>query len=161
MQKWWISIVYILFTFSLSFPFFFTYTIIIMNYFPSPPSSPILLNSNSNHEVVDTLAICGSCDKPLSSDWFCSDCHQKCTTCNRFLSENEYCTRCWKRDGGSLVRKNNYHQHHYIHQYYQLLKSTSSTSSSKKSCSSNNSSNYYSFSWKSSNSYCSMLTCTS
>ncbi|KAI8075385.1 uncharacterized protein B0P05DRAFT_547326 [Gilbertella persicaria] len=59
-----------------------------MNYFISPPSSPTL-----GHRVI-----CGECDKPLAADWFCADCHKKCSTCNRFLGLDEYCTRCWTLD---------------------------------------------------------------
>lgn len=89
-------------------------------YFPSPPSSPLM---NSDEKVM-----CGSCDKPLSSDWFCSDCHTKCTTCNRFLGDAEYCTRCWTFDiqSHSFIQKEYhydyvrlymmYHHHHQQHQ---------------------------------------------
>ncbi|OBZ90419.1 hypothetical protein A0J61_01535 [Choanephora cucurbitarum] len=59
-----------------------------MDCYLSPPSSPVL-----GHR-----AICGECDKPLASDWFCSNCHMKCSTCNRFLGKDEYCTRCWTFD---------------------------------------------------------------
>ncbi|KAI8880963.1 hypothetical protein K501DRAFT_9650 [Backusella circina FSU 941] len=59
-----------------------------MDFLPSPPSSPVMMDK----------VVCGTCDKALSSDWYCSDCHTKCDTCNRFLSENEYCTRCWTFD---------------------------------------------------------------
>jgi hypothetical protein len=76
-----------------------------MNFFPSPPSSPLLNNSSK--------VICGSCNKSLSSDWFCSDCHIKCNTCNRFLAHSEFCSRCWSFDDKRhcLVRKR---RHHYL-----------------------------------------------
>ncbi|KAI9004855.1 hypothetical protein CLU79DRAFT_841181 [Phycomyces nitens] len=61
-----------------------------MDFLPSPPSSPI------QHSA--TIAICGDCDKVLASDWFCSDCHSKCSTCNRFLGPGEHCSRCWAFD---------------------------------------------------------------
>ncbi|KAI8394103.1 uncharacterized protein BYT42DRAFT_609850 [Radiomyces spectabilis] len=61
-------------------------------FFPSPPSSPI------QHAADQIKVLCGSCDRALSSDWFCSDCHKKCATCNRFLSSQEYCSRCWSYD---------------------------------------------------------------
>ncbi|KAI9033916.1 hypothetical protein CLU79DRAFT_726236 [Phycomyces nitens] len=59
-----------------------------MDFFPSPPSSP-------RQRYIADKVTCGSCDKVLSSDWFCSDCHTKCSICNRFLSPHERCTRCW------------------------------------------------------------------
>ncbi|KAI9263183.1 hypothetical protein BDA99DRAFT_559740 [Phascolomyces articulosus] len=82
--------------------------------FPSPPSSPI----QHNQQVVDKV-ICGSCDKVLSSDWFCSDCHKRCETCNRFLSADEHCTRCWSFDirHNTFVRKPRSTPHFY-HQYH-------------------------------------------
>ncbi|KAI8381588.1 uncharacterized protein BYT42DRAFT_567078 [Radiomyces spectabilis] len=69
-----------------------------MDCFPSPPMSPTLLPDR---------IVCGSCDKVLSSDWFCSDCHTKCSICNRFLALEEFCTRCWAFDSGvnAYVRK--------------------------------------------------------
>ncbi|KAI8883205.1 hypothetical protein K501DRAFT_285498 [Backusella circina FSU 941] len=73
-----------------------------MDFFPSPPSSP-LLGPNDNK------AFCGACDKVLGSDWFCSDCHCKCNICNRFLGENEYCSRCWTFDPN---------QNQYLRKYY-------------------------------------------
>ena len=87
--------------------------------FPSPPSSPIV---QYDQQVVD-MVICGSCDKTLSSDWFCSDCHKRCETCNRFLSPDEHCTRCWIFDTryNTFVRKPRYHhhRHHYSHVSFQ------------------------------------------
>ncbi|KAI7868864.1 hypothetical protein BDF14DRAFT_1788534 [Spinellus fusiger] len=75
-----------------------------MNFLPSPPSSPL------QHSVA--TAVCGSCDKVLASDWFCSDCHMKCVTCNRFLSAGEHCSRCWFFDtlSNRHVRKPTYHR---------------------------------------------------
>ncbi|ORZ14510.1 hypothetical protein BCR42DRAFT_417055 [Absidia repens] len=72
-----------------------------MDYFPSPPSSP----TPSTFDKV----MCGECEKPLSSDWFCSDCHKRCDICNRFLT-NEQCSRCWVYDEyqHSYVRKPRY-----------------------------------------------------
>ncbi|SAM05327.1 hypothetical protein [Absidia glauca] len=67
-----------------------------MNFFPSPPSSP----TPSTFDKV----MCGECDKPLASDWFCSDCHKRCEHCNRFLTD-EPCSRCWAYDA---------HQHSYV-----------------------------------------------
>ncbi|KAG2210375.1 hypothetical protein INT46_000956 [Mucor plumbeus] len=86
-----------------------------MNFFPSPPSSPQLTSSNDK-------VMCGSCNKTLSSDWFCADCHTKCSTCNRFLSNADYCTRCWSFDqhNNRLVRKPS--AYHQWYQYQQQLK---------------------------------------
>ncbi|SAM05789.1 hypothetical protein [Absidia glauca] len=69
-----------------------------MNFFPSPPSSP----TPSSFDKV----MCGECEKPLSSDWFCSNCHKHCDICNRFLTL-EQCSRCWVYDEyqHSYVRK--------------------------------------------------------
>ncbi|CAO3646517.1 unnamed protein product [Cunninghamella echinulata] len=94
-----------------------------MNYFPSPPASPTpstfdeyddYLTMNNNNEDDDKVT-CGSCDKPLASDWFCSDCHKKCTICNRFLS-NEQCSRCWVFDSfkNTYVRKQQQQQQQYF-----------------------------------------------
>ncbi|KAI8880458.1 hypothetical protein K501DRAFT_191253 [Backusella circina FSU 941] len=87
-----------------------------MNYFPSPPTSPTMNNTNK--------PMCGSCEKTLDSDWYCADCHTKCNTCNRFLSQYDYCTRCWSFDTctNQYIRKEQ--QHHY------LYSSTNSSSSS-------------------------------
>ncbi|KAL7335946.1 hypothetical protein PS15p_201349 [Mucor circinelloides] len=89
-----------------------------MNFFPSPPSSPQL-------SAASDKVMCGSCNKTLSSDWFCSDCHTKCSTCNRFLSDSDYCTRCWSFDHHSncLVRKPSlydqwYHYQQQLKQWY-------------------------------------------
>ncbi|KAG2223877.1 hypothetical protein INT45_012750 [Circinella minor] len=81
--------------------------------FPSPPSSP---TAQYDQQVVDKV-ICGSCDKVLSSDWFCSDCHKRCETCNRFLSAEEHCTRCWTFDTryNTFVRKPRYYHYHHNH----------------------------------------------
>ncbi|KAI9315382.1 hypothetical protein BX666DRAFT_397057 [Dichotomocladium elegans] len=93
-----------------------------MNLFPSPPCSPGSIasdlyegdhNNNNHHHHPSSSSsaagkvFCGSCDKPLSSDWFCADCHQKCATCNRFLSAGDHCTRCWAfdRQHSTFVRK--------------------------------------------------------
>ncbi|ORZ09815.1 hypothetical protein BCR42DRAFT_423114 [Absidia repens] len=83
-----------------------------MNFFPSPPSSPTL---------NDDKVMCGECDKPLSSDWFCADCHKKCEFCNRFLTGMEQCSRCWVYDSYQhlYVRKTLQQQHQ--HQYQQPL----------------------------------------
>ncbi|CAO3628680.1 unnamed protein product [Cunninghamella blakesleeana] len=94
-----------------------------MNYFPSPPASPTpstfdedddYMNINDNDKVI-----CGSCDKPLSSDWFCSDCHKKCTICNRFLT-NEQCSRCWVFDPfkNTYVRKQQQQPTYYYYSHY-------------------------------------------
>ncbi|KAI8339013.1 hypothetical protein BC941DRAFT_421860 [Chlamydoabsidia padenii] len=73
-----------------------------MTFLPSPPSSPLLLSTNDQ-------ASCGSCDRLLGTDWFCSSCHTKCSTCNRFLAGQDYCTRCWLYDHGhcTLIRRRN------------------------------------------------------
>ncbi|KAI8147983.1 hypothetical protein BJV82DRAFT_594138 [Fennellomyces sp. T-0311] len=83
-----------------------------MDLFPSPPSSPIQHDDHQDEKVV-----CGSCDKVLSSDWFCSDCHKRCETCNRFLSADEHCSRCWSFDTlhNVYVRKPRHHQHIIYH----------------------------------------------
>lgn len=77
-------------------------TFYIMTFLPSPPSSPLLLSTT---EQVS----CGSCDRALGIDWFCSSCHTKCATCNRFLAGQDYCTRCWLYDHGhcTLIRRRN------------------------------------------------------
>ncbi|KAI8996985.1 hypothetical protein BDB01DRAFT_830615 [Pilobolus umbonatus] len=83
-----------------------------MNYFPSPPSSPVILSATVNK------VICGSCDKPLSNDWFCSDCHIKCNICNRFLSYHEQCSRCWLfNDTTNCYVRKEYHHYHYYPYY--------------------------------------------
>lgn len=111
-----------------------------MDLFPSPPSSPV--QQPQHDDPNDGKVICGSCDKVLSSDWFCADCHQRCATCNRFLSAGEHCTRCWCFDSikNMYIRKprhihaaiaqpppsppNHYHPHalssyrHYDHHHY-------------------------------------------
>ncbi|KAI8337710.1 hypothetical protein BC941DRAFT_425998 [Chlamydoabsidia padenii] len=73
-----------------------------MTYLPSPPTSPLLASATEK-------VLCGSCDRALGTDWFCSSCHTKCSTCNRFLTGQEYCTRCWLYDHGhrTLIRKRN------------------------------------------------------
>lgn len=85
----------------LVFPLVFTYPFpsavskATMYTFPSPPSSPI------QHHVEDddvAAVVCGTCDKPLEKDWFCINCHQRCTTCSRILGQDEHCTRCWAYD---------------------------------------------------------------
>ncbi|OBZ81467.1 hypothetical protein A0J61_10483 [Choanephora cucurbitarum] len=100
-----------------------------MNCFPSPPSSPVIPNNN-NEKVI-----CGSCDKPLSNDWFCSSCHTKCSLCNRFLNDTEYCTRCWSFDHDlqGLVRKelSSFHQE-YARQFYIMCYSQSNSKSSQQ-----------------------------
>ncbi|KAI7872330.1 hypothetical protein BDF14DRAFT_1752119 [Spinellus fusiger] len=78
-----------------------------MQFLPSPPTSP-------RQHYLDDSVICGSCDKVLSSDWFCSDCHTKCTICNRFLSPQEHCTRCWTFSTlkNHYIRKHNHQPSH-------------------------------------------------
>ncbi|KAI9268225.1 hypothetical protein BDA99DRAFT_505252 [Phascolomyces articulosus] len=72
-----------------------------MNYFPSPPSSPSPFEHLDDPDYVATdnepSIVCGSCNKALGADWFCSNCHKKCSTCSRILALNtdDYCTRCW------------------------------------------------------------------
>lgn len=67
----------------------------IMYTFPSPPSSPIQHHTNDDNVAA---VVCGSCNKPLEKDWFCINCHQRCTTCSRILGHDEHCTRCWAYD---------------------------------------------------------------
>ncbi|KAI9249643.1 hypothetical protein BY458DRAFT_525418 [Sporodiniella umbellata] len=75
-----------------------------MNYFPSPPPSPTM-----NPAQV----FCGSCSKPLSSSWYCSDCHIKCKTCNRFLTHRyEQCTRC-------TLPRHNTNKNKYYYYFFQ------------------------------------------
>ncbi|KAI9319675.1 hypothetical protein BX666DRAFT_1915126 [Dichotomocladium elegans] len=66
-----------------------------MDHFPSPPMSPA---QQYYHDDDDHMVFCGSCDKALSSDWFCINCHKRCSTCNRFLSVDDHCSRCWTFD---------------------------------------------------------------
>ncbi|KAG1057822.1 hypothetical protein G6F46_008933 [Rhizopus delemar] len=67
---------------------------------PSPPASPTVDSGISFYSDYgdDNMIVCGGCNKPLGTDWFCSDCHKKCIGCNRILGENEYCSRCWTFD---------------------------------------------------------------
>ncbi|ORY89978.1 hypothetical protein BCR43DRAFT_499790 [Syncephalastrum racemosum] len=103
-----------------------------MDYFPSPPSSPIL--------GADKV-VCGSCDKALNNDWFCVDCHEKCDSCNRFLSHGEHCSRCWSFDAlqNLYVRKpiptGGYHPYRYQQRMPSASSSTSTTSSACSSSS--------------------------
>ncbi|KAI9260174.1 hypothetical protein BY458DRAFT_516809 [Sporodiniella umbellata] len=73
-----------------------------MNALPSPPASPTIDSGISFYSDYgddnDNVIMCGGCNKPLGTDWFCSDCHKKCISCNRILGENEYCSRCWTFD---------------------------------------------------------------
>lgn len=73
-----------------------------MSILPSPPASPTVDSGFSYFsdygEDSDNVIVCGGCNKPLGTDWFCPDCHKKCISCNRILGENEYCSRCWTFD---------------------------------------------------------------
>ncbi|KAI8975075.1 hypothetical protein BDF20DRAFT_876807 [Mycotypha africana] len=106
-----------------------------MNAFPSPPASPMMMTMEASNNTTGAAyssdmdkVICGSCDRVLSSDWFCSSCHKKCSTCNRTLIESEYCTRCWTFDNKSnqfirnqtLTRPSLQHFYHYYYHYYAL-----------------------------------------
>ncbi|KAI9282884.1 hypothetical protein BC943DRAFT_328489 [Umbelopsis sp. AD052] len=56
-------------------------------------------------ELTDGV-ICGTCDTALSSDWFCSRCHRKCSTCNRYMiQDDDFCSRCWTSATGSIQPK--------------------------------------------------------
>ena len=100
----WLNIFLFLYIFHSSIHF--QQLLTIMNYFPSPPTSPTM-NSDK--------AMCGSCEQALDSVWYCANCHTKCNTCNRFLSQYEYCTRCWTFDTctNQYIRKNQHHHHFY------------------------------------------------
>ncbi|KAJ8654098.1 hypothetical protein O0I10_010309 [Lichtheimia ornata] len=73
-----------------------------MYFLPSPPASPVEQYEDFDDFMMDddnneANIVCGSCNKALGSDWFCSNCHKKCSTCSRLLtqSSDDYCTRCW------------------------------------------------------------------
>lgn len=80
----------------------------VMDCFPSPPSSPSpyaylddlddLDDPDYTPSQNEPAVVCGSCDKALGPDWFCSNCHMRCAICNRILVKDykdAYCTRCW------------------------------------------------------------------
>ncbi|OAD77951.1 hypothetical protein PHYBLDRAFT_141812 [Phycomyces blakesleeanus NRRL 1555(-)] len=104
-----------------------------MDFFPSPPSSPRQL-------YIDDKVVCGSCDKVLSSDWFCSDCHTKCTICNRFLSPHEHCSRCWSFNTlqNLYIRKPNLHLLIPCHSYCTTTNSATDSNSNGNNGNSNN-----------------------
>ncbi|KAI7906087.1 uncharacterized protein BX663DRAFT_558650 [Cokeromyces recurvatus] len=70
----------------------------IMNSIPTPPESPELDYLPFDSSPFEGI-MCGTCNKALGPDWFCSDCHRKCDNCNRFLCDDDgYCSRCWVFD---------------------------------------------------------------
>ncbi|ORY90532.1 hypothetical protein BCR43DRAFT_499449 [Syncephalastrum racemosum] len=86
-----------------------------MSYFPSPPSSPSPYEhlDDPDFEISDDedKVVCGTCNKVLGTDWFCSECHKKCPSCNRFLAvlDDDYCTRCHLSVPSSPPSPVNYH----------------------------------------------------
>lgn len=68
--------------------------------------SPIVMSPTRKTVQLNDGVICGTCDTALSSDWFCSRCHRKCSTCNRYMvQDDDFCSRCWTSASGTLHPK--------------------------------------------------------